>query len=198
MSKRIERGDKRAVWLWAAAFMVGMFGTAWWLTSTDYFGNPLSLALMALPMLLLIPLMRASERSQRSSGCASPVVVRYNRRMLAVSFAYVVGLFIATSLFKAYDVTPMESALLSLLPTLPVFGMIWAMGRYLIEENDEYLRTRTIKASLVATGLLLAIATFWGFLASFQAVPAMPGWAAVPVWGVGLGVGQLVNKVTGS
>ena len=198
MDETIQRRDKRAAWLWGAAFMGGMFGTAWWLSSSDYFGSPWSLAFMALPMMLLIPMVRAAERSQRTSGCASPVIVRYNRRILWVSFGYMIGLVAATPLFNTYDFTRLQAAFLALLPTLPVVGMIWAMGRYLMEENDEYLRARTVKASLIATGLLLAIATFWGFLASFNAVPAMPGWAAVPIWAVGLGVGQLVNKVAGT
>lgn len=198
MDEIVRRRDKRAIWLWAGAFMAGMFGMAGWLSTSGLMGKPWSLALMALPMLLLIPMMRASERSQRASGCASPVAVRYNRHMLVVSFAYMIGLFTATSLYNAYDLTPVQAGLLSLLPTLPIFGMIWAMGRYLVEEQDEYLRARVVASALIATGLLLAIATFWGFLASFKAVPAMPGWAVVPIWAVGLGVGQLVNKVRGA
>ncbi len=189
---------KRAAGLWALAFLAGMVAMGTFLTATNYAAKPWGLALMLLPMLLLIPMVRATERMQAIKGCASPVVVRYNRRMLGVSFLYVFGLFAATLIFKRYELNAVQAGLLSLLPTLPIFGMIWAMGRYLIEESDEYLRSRTVNASLIATGFLLAAATFWGFLAEFDVVPQAQGWAAVPIWCLGLGLGQLVNKVRGA
>lgn len=188
---------KRMTAFWGAAFMIGMFGTAWVLKSTEILARPWGFALMLLPMLLLIPLIRASEHMQRETGCASPVAQRYNRRMLFASFAYAIGLGAALLIFTGQTVSKPVAALLALLPTLPVFAMIWAMARYVIEETDEYLRTRTVHAALVATGLLLAIATFWGFLTTFGVAPNVPMWAAVPVWCLGLGIGHLVGKVRG-
>lgn len=188
---------KRTTSFWALTFVGGMFGTGL-LLFTDFVRPPWGMAIMILPMLLLIPMVRASERMRSATGCASPALTRYNRRMLAASFAYVVGFLIAVALFKEQAVSKPAAALLSLLPTLPALGMIWAMTRYVIEESDEYLRARTVNAALTATGLLLAIATFWGFLTTFDVAPHVPAWAAVPVWAVGLGVGQLVEKVRGA
>lgn len=189
---------KRNTALWMIAFLGGTFGTAILLKSTQIVPAPWSMAVMILPMLLLIPFVRAAEAMQRETGCASQVAVRYNRRMLGASFAYVIGLGIALTLFRGQDVGKPVAALLSLLPTLPVFAMIWAMARYVIEETDEYLRARTVNAALIATGLLLAVSTFWGFLTTFDVAPAVPMWAAVPVWCLGLALGQLVNKVRGA
>ncbi len=198
MEENIIRNQKRALGLWAVAFLGSMLAMGIFLTSTHYDSKPWGQALMLLPMILIIPMVRTSERLQAHKGCASPVVVRYNRRMLGVSFAYVIGLFAATLIFKNYELNALQAALLSLLPTLPVLGMIWAMGRYLIEETDEYLRNRTVNASLIATGFLLAVATFWGFLANFDVVRPTSGWAAVPVWCVGLGLAGVINKVRGA
>ncbi len=192
------KSAKRATFFWVAAFLVGMFGTAILVNSTDFIPKPWSTAIMILPMLLLIPMVRATERMQRATGCHSAVVIRYNRRMLATSFAYVIGLGVALTLFRGQDVSKPVAALLSLMPTLPLFAMVWAMGRYIVEENDEYLRVRTINAALIATGVLLCAATFWGFLNTFEVAPAVPSWAAVPVWAIGLAIGQLVNKVRGA
>lgn len=193
-----ERSAKRQSTLWALAFLGGMFGMAWFLTASDWIASPWGMMLMLLPMALLFPLVRASQRLQSVRGSASPVTVRYNRRMLWASFAYMIGLFAAIFMFKQHAHGPVAAALLSLLPTLPIFAMIWAMARYIIEESDEYLRGRTINAALVATGLLLAVATFWGFLTTFGVAPAVPMWTAVPVWCLGLGVGHLVNRMTGA
>ena len=52
-------------------------------------------------------------------------------------------------------------------------------------------------AALIATGLLLAVATFWGFLTTFGVAPAVPMWTAVPVWCLGLGLGHVIGKVRG-
>ena len=197
MAANTASSAKRATFFWVTAFMVGMFGTGL-LLFTDFVQPPWGMAVMLLPMLLLIPLVRASERMQRATGCASPAAVRYNRRMLAASFAYVIGFLIAVALFDDRAVSKPVAAMLSLLPTFGTFGMIWAMARYVIEEDDEYLRARTVNAALVATGLLLAAGTFWGFLTTFGVTPHVPMWAVVPVWAIGLGIGQFVNKVGGA
>lgn len=56
---------------------------------------------------------------------------------------------------------------IAVLPALPVFAVIWAILRYVIEEEDEFIRLLHTRASLGATGLTLAICTAWGFLANF-------------------------------
>jgi hypothetical protein len=80
------------------------------------------------------------------------------------------------------------------LPALPIFFFIWAMGAYLVEESDEYLRQRQIIAALCATGFLLAVATGYGFLETFKLVPHIESWAAVPVWAVGLAFGNVISR----
>ena len=35
-----------------------------------------------------------------------------------------------------------------------------------------------------------AIGSFWGFLETFELVPHVPGWWAVPIWALGMGLGQ--------
>ena len=197
MASATETSARRAAGFWAIAFLIGMFGTAWLLKTSKVIAAPWGLAIMILPMLLLIPMVRATERMQRETGCASVVATRYNRRMLVASFAYVIGLGGALLLFRQQEAAKPFAALLALLPTLPVFGMIWAMARYVIEENDEYLRARTVNAALIATGLLLAVATFWGFLTTFGVASAVPMWTAVPVWCLGLGLGHVIGKVRG-
>jgi len=59
-------------------------------------------------------------------------------------------------------------------PAAPILGVIWAMGRYLVEETDEYQKVRLISAILWASGLTLAITTVWGFLQAFAHVQGAP------------------------
>ena len=55
--------------------------------------------------------------------------------------------------------------------TLPLFGVIWAMLRYVTEIEDEYLRLLEVRATLGGTGLTLAICTVWGGLALLVGAP---------------------------
>ena len=122
----------------------------------------------------------------------------YNRRIVFSSFGYVLGLGIAITLWDRYELSDPAVFAISLLPTLPTFGIIWAMVRYLAEEQDEYLRYRTIMAALVALGLVLALGIFWGFLEMFELVPHIWAWWVLPVWAIGLGLAQLWQKVRGA
>jgi hypothetical protein len=61
------------------------------------------------------------------------------------------------------------------LPALPVLGAIWAMLRFLGEEEDEYRRFLRVRSFIWATGLAIAIMTVWGFLEDFAHVAPIPG-----------------------
>ncbi|HUD28881.1 MAG TPA: hypothetical protein VMQ93_08420 [Novosphingobium sp.] len=188
-----ETVSRRPVWLWGAAFFVGMFGTGFAARWLDLPSVP-SMLVMIPPMLLLIPFVRATERAQAACGAFSPATRRYNRRGMAWSFAYVLLLGVAVIGAKSLHAQGPLLWLLAVLPALPILYLIWAMARYLVEEQDEYLRMKVVNAALSATGLLLAVATVWGFLETFALVPHVPGWAAVPVWAIGLALGTFVNR----
>lgn len=180
---------------WGVLFGVSMFGAAAF--AAFALEGAARLIVMILPMALLFPFARASERAQANRGGLSAVLVRYNRRMLLASFGYVLGLGIAISLWNNYDLSGAIVFFIALLPTLPTFVMIWAMGRYLVEETDEYLRYRTVLAALMSLGMVLAIGIFYGFLETFGLVPHIWAWWVLPVWALGLAIAQLIMKVRG-
>jgi hypothetical protein len=82
-----------------------------------------------------------------------------------------------------------------LLPAFPVIGVFFVLGRYLVEEQDEYLRMQVTRQALVATGFALSIATAWGFLENFDLVPHVYAYYAAILWFAGLGVGSCFNKL---
>jgi hypothetical protein len=194
MTTQSETGNGRRISLyWGAAFVIGTFGTG---TLARYFqlDGWLTMAVMIPPMLLLIPFLRSVERANIQAGNSSPAMQRYNRRALIFAFGYMAALFAAIGATDMFKPQGAVAWVLAILPSLPIAYMVYAMGRYLTEEDDEYLRMKAASAALIATGLLLVVATTWGFLESFGLVPHQPGWWAVPVWAVGLGLGQLVMK----
>jgi hypothetical protein len=181
---------------WAIAFFIGMFGTPI-LGRYLNWGTYLTMGAMMLPMLLLIPLVKSAERGHSEAGAVSPAIQTYNRRALIWSFSYVVALFFAVAVFNSYAPTGALAWAIAILPALPILYFIWSLGRYLIDESDEYLKMQQVSNALFATGLLLTVATFWGFLETFELVPHVPGWAAIPIWAIGLGLRPIWQSVRG-
>ena len=83
----------------------------------------------------------------------------------------------------------------AILPALPIIGIFAAIGRYLVEERDEYLRLLRTREALVASGFALSIATAWGFLESVDLSPHIDAYWIAVIWFVGLGIGFCVNVV---
>ena len=108
-------------------------------------------------------------------GWETPAARRYTLRILGLSLAYGVVLFIAVKWFKSPDAPRgwLRYAI-ALTPALPVLGIIWAMGAFMVEVKDEYQRMRLAVSILWATGLTMAACTVWGFLQNFADVPGPP------------------------
>jgi hypothetical protein len=105
----------------------------------------------------------------------SPAMRAYNRRMIWLSLGYAVFLISAVYGFKHDLLRGSVAYVFAILPALPIIGIFGAMGRYLVEETDEYVRMLMVRQTLWASGFTLSLATIGGFLE--------------------LGIGGLVNKV---
>ena len=144
--------------------------------------------LFAGSMGMLIPMIRAMARE--NGGNATSAGTSYSKRMALFGAIYVLDLGIAIKIDDLVAMTGWTTVLFALLPTVPILGMIWAMARYLIEEKDEFLRYRAAMAALIGLGVLLALATFVGFLERFGLDLHPEGWFALPVWAMGMGAGR--------
>jgi hypothetical protein len=83
---------------------------------------------------------------------------------------------------------------LAVLPALPIIAIFVLVGRYLIEEQDEYLRMRMVRQILWATGLTLAATTLWGFLED-AGLPHVPMFYVSVFWFAGLGIGGCIMNL---
>jgi hypothetical protein len=120
---------------------------------------------------------------------------RYNRAAIALSLLYVALLFGAQIAIGKYGLAGPAAYLVAILPALPIIGIFAAIGRYLIEESDEYLRLLSVRQALVASALALSVATAWGFLESFDLAPHFDAYWIAVIWFAGLGLGSCVNKL---
>jgi hypothetical protein len=126
----------------------------------------------------------------------SPAWKRYNWRVVWLSFLYVAFLLAATYAFKHQLLSGSVAYVAAILPALPIIGIFAAMGRYLVEENDEYLRLILVRQTLWASGFALSVATIWGFLESFELAGHFDAYWVAVIWFFGLGVGSIMNKLT--
>ena len=187
MTTTASAPGKSRMWLWvaaeaatlAAAIAAAIFLDLGWI------GAVLVVALVAVFTVMIV---RTGEQRARALGNSSQAMSRYNRRMLAGGAVYVVGLFGAIYVHDNLSVSIAAAFLVALAPSIGVLMMVAAMGRLIVEETDEYLRHRYIRASLFGLGILLTLMTIWGFFEQFDLVPHAPTWMAVPVFALGLGI----------
>ncbi|MBY0583246.1 MAG: hypothetical protein K2P68_10070 [Sphingomonas sp.] len=119
---------------------------------------------------------------------------RYNRAIIGLSLAYAAALIGANMVFKGNAPTGPLAYSIAILPALPIIGMFGAIGRYLSEEQDEYVRLLAVRQTLIASAFALSIATAWGFLESFDVVGHVDSYYIAVLWFGGLGVGACVNQ----
>ena len=66
----------------------------------------------------------------------------------------------------------------------PVIGQIWATLS-LMRDSDEFVRAITARQFIIASGLAMAVATFWGFGETFAGAYHLPAWLIYPLfWGL--------------
>ena len=189
---KIETGFAgRQPGLWAAAFAVALCAIAY-CEHRGLLGGWRSLPFVAAATLLLVPLTKATNNRQAAAGALSPATRRYNRRMLIWSLGYV--LCLGTAMTVRNYLHPQGALLwgIAVLPSVPMVFFVWTLARYVVEEEDEYLRYRQTSAALIGLALVLLAGTLWGFLETFGVAPHVPAWWVVPVWAIGLGLGQLI------
>ena len=121
---------------------------------------------------------------------------RYNKRVIVLSLLYAAALLGAVYGFKHHLLGGPVAWVAAILPALPIIGIFAAMGLYLVEEQDEYVRMLLVRQTLWASGFALSLATIWGFLESFELVGHVEFYWVSVMWFAGLGIGRCVNKLT--
>lgn len=117
----------------------------------------------------------------KSWGNGTPAHRRYVIRTWAFMIPYMaICLSMFTGAFEPILNSP-AGWILAAAVSAPVVGQIWATLS-LMRESDEFVRGVTAKQFIVAAGLAMAVAAFWGFGESFAGAPHMQTWLIVPVF----------------
>lgn len=119
----------------------------------------------------------------------------YLRRVTWLMVPYF-GLVIAASYARREQlVGTAVMAGLAVAAGLCIAGVFWALGRLIVDEEDEFLRMLTVRQALIATGLCLSLCSIYGFLSAYGLMPPVDLYWAAVLWFLGLGVGAIVNRL---
>lgn len=127
----------------------------------------------------------------------NPAYRRYMARLFGAAVVYVGAVFLASRLIPDHAHASPGIIAVALIPGAATLAMIWAIARLFVELDDEYLRMREVRKAMIATGLLLSLASVWGLLELMTDVPRVPVFYVFPVWSTGLAVGGLWNRIAG-
>lgn len=186
---------KRPVLIWFAIFAIYLVAAIVALGMSDI-DNPLianGIILISMIFLCKAGLNAMANAGQR--GAVGSSLRTYLLRMLIVSVTYVGSMFAASTLISEGDPITLFSVLLAVIPGLAVVGYFYAMGRYMAEQEDEFLKMLMVRQSLIATGIAFSAASIWGFLESFGQVSHLDAYWWPIIWFFGIGIGAIVNKV---
>ena len=115
---------------------------------------------------------------------------RYLARFFPAIFAYVGVLFVSIWLIRHHPPQGPLLWLLAVAPAVPILAAIAIMGRYLVEETDEFLRAILAQAMLWGIGVTLAACTVWGFLENADLLPHPPLYLIFPLFCAAMGLAQ--------
>lgn len=119
----------------------------------------------------------------------SPAAMNYQKRFWPFMAAYVLAVA-AISGWLGWEpqLGGALGVLIAALPALPIGGVLWAMGRYLDEEQDEFLRMKQVRSMLIAFGVTMFVCTLWGFISQYADIWSLPLYMVFPLfcfcWGM--------------
>ena len=179
-----------------ARFVIVMvaFFASWWVVRPIWHALDLQGPVeRALPMLIPALATVVFVRTMTAISPRNPALRRYGKGLLACLLSYMALLVLA---HVAEGALPAASPLMivaAIAPVLPMLACLGVIGRYFVEEPDEYQRMLAVRASLVGTGVLLAVAMVWEAFQQAGLAEAPHSGLAFVVWCAGFGIGRVVQ-----
>jgi hypothetical protein len=130
-----------------------------------------------------------------SKGYTDPALMACVRRVVPAWIIYVALLIAVPAVIARIEPTGPLLWLIALLPAVPLSAVFWFYGRCFAEMRDDYLRLLEIRKALIATGIVLTLATAWGFLESYAGAPHLPLYVVSLAWFPCHGIGSLVSAL---
>ena len=200
MAEETKRGGAlgRGPIFWGAMMFLSYAGIAA-LGLTGALEAPALLILMLVPTVLMIPLFKSASRRVEQGGAEcigkGEAQKRYLKRVMVSTSIYLVAMGAMVFVQNAQQVDYVWQVITAIPPGLAVIGIFWAIGRLIVEEQDEFIRMLVIRQSLIASTVALSAAAIWGFLESAAVVPHADAYWWPVLWFVGLAIGAVANRI---
>jgi hypothetical protein len=120
---------------------------------------------------------------------------RYQRASFQFLLAYLVVLVCSVWFLKHDGHERFYLYFWSVIPALPIVGIVYRMGRYLREETDEYQRWMVMQGLLVGTAAMLVVLVVSDFLRSFAGAGDLPPFVLFSVFAWGAAITQIAQKL---
>ena len=117
----------------------------------------------------------------------------YTIGILATMTLYVALLFLSLHLIQTAHPTGALLYVIAALPAFPVGGSLLVFLRY-VDRVDEYVRAVLVRRIIVAIGLTLFAATFWGFIEENAHAYHFPLWMVYPTFWASFAVACILYR----
>lgn len=137
----------------------------------------------------------SSWKRHRMLGSLSDAVRKFWRRIvLSTGFMFLSYCLLAFGQMVGNWSEPVLQVV-EFLPVLGFAGMIWCVHQYPIDEDDEYLRSQSIRQLLIASFVTVMGALIWSAVAQSGALGSDDIGLVILFWFGGLGIGRLYNEL---
>jgi hypothetical protein len=109
--------------------------------------------------------------------------------------SYVLILFGVSAYVHRHHPVDWQLFVLAALPSIPIIGVLIAVGVYLRGEKDEYQRDMMVKCILWGTAGVLSLSTFTGFLHSFGWIGSISPFAEFVLFWVLVAVAKVFYRI---
>lgn len=113
----------------------------------------------------------------------NPAVRRFYSRVAATTLANIaLNIGVALSFYRFRPHGPAAYGL-AILPAVAILGFIVAIGKYLVEDKDEFQRNLMVQVLLWGLGGVLVLTSAWGSLEPFAHIRHLnPSWTFTFFW----------------
>lgn len=175
------------------------FGAVAGLALSEAINTATTMILMIVPAALFFQMIRAANSAAAAKGACSgegQAQRTYIKRVAIFASLYLLVLAIQVAVLRNAEPPIALRAALGVLPGLAVIGIFWAIGRLIVEEQDEFIRMLIVRQALIATAFALCAATIWGFLEAADVVVHLDAYWVALAWFVGQFIGAVSNRIT--
>lgn len=122
----------------------------------------------------------------------TPAARRYRRRSTIIAAVYIALVAANTVATHGYAAPVELLAALAVVSALPIIALLVALGIYLREESDEYVRDSIVMSMVFGLGALLSLSSLLGMLQFAGVVGPLPVFLAFPIWWAASGIARCV------